>query len=72
MTFDDVKDEIHGLPTRTLTSHELEMFAERVWQAAQEAERKKILEIVKKVGIKGNHNEWFDCCDTIVERIKNG
>jgi hypothetical protein len=48
MTFDDVKDEIHGLPTRTLTSHELEMFAERVWQAAQEAERERIKSRVKE------------------------
>lgn len=47
-------------------------YAKHAWQAAQEAERERILKIVEQVGIQGNHNEWFDCCDTIVERIKNG
>jgi len=42
------------------------------WQAAQEAERERILKIVEQVGIQGNHDVWFDCCDTVVERIKNG
>lgn len=36
-----------------------------------EAERERILKIVEQVGIQGNHDVWFDCCDTIVERIKN-
>lgn len=43
--------------------------AKAAWQAAQEAERERILKIVEQVGIQGNHNEWFDCCDTIVEKI---
>jgi hypothetical protein len=45
--------------------------AQAAWQAAQQAERERILKIVEQVGIQGNHNEWFDCCDTIVERIEN-
>lgn len=51
---------------------EVKAIAFQAYQAAQEAERERILKIVEQVGIQGNHNEWFDCCDTIVERIKNG
>ena len=51
------------------TVDELREFAEEAWHAAQAAERERILQIVDQVGIQGNHNAWFDCCDTIVERI---
>lgn len=41
------------------------------WEAAKESERERIKKIVEQVGVQGNHDQWFDCCDTIVERIKN-
>ena len=46
--------------------------AEEIWNAAQEAERRRIYQILDRVAIDANHSQWFDCCDTIVERIKNG
>jgi len=45
VNFDDVKYEIHGLHTRTLTSHELEMFAEKVWIAVQDNIIKRAWEV---------------------------
>lgn len=41
----------------------------RTWEAAQKAERERIKRIVQEVGRQGNHDAWFDCCDTIMERI---
>lgn len=43
--------------------------AREAWKAAQKAERERIKKIVEQVGVQGNHDEWFDCCDTIIERI---
>ena len=39
------------------------------WTAGQKAERERIKRIVDEVGVQGNHDEWFDCCDTLRERI---
>lgn len=41
----------------------------KTWNAAQIAERDRIKNIVEQVGVQGNHDEWFDCCDTIIEGI---
>ena len=40
-----------------------------VWQAAQHAERERIKKIVEAVGVQGEHDQWFDACDTIMEKI---
>lgn len=45
--------------------------AKHAWNAGQAAERERITRIVDEVGVQGNHDEWFDCCDTIRERLKN-
>ena len=45
--------------------------AAAAFQAAQQSERERITRIVDEVGVQGNHDEWFDCCDTIRERLKN-
>jgi hypothetical protein len=45
--------------------------AKHAWNAGQAAERERIKRIVDEVGVQGNHDEWFDCCDTIMERLKN-
>ena len=45
--------------------------AKHAWTAGQKAERERITRIVDEVGVQGNHDEWFDCCDTIRERLKN-
>lgn len=45
--------------------------AKHAWNAGQAAERERIKRIVDEVGVQGNHDEWFDCCDTIRERLKN-
>lgn len=39
------------------------------YRQGQHAERERIRDIIKAVGVQGNHNEWFDCVDTILERI---
>lgn len=31
--------------------------------------RERIKQIIDEVGRQGNHDAWFDCCDTIMERI---
>ena len=41
------------------------------WSAGQLAERERIKKIIEQVGVQGNHNEWFDCCDVILERIED-
>ena len=41
----------------------------KTWNAAQIAERDRIKNIVEQVGLQGNHDKWFDCCDMIMERI---
>lgn len=60
MTFEDWwgDDPKHGVIT-----------AREAWRAARKAERERIKKIVDEVGRQGNHNEWFDCCDTIMKRI---
>ena len=67
MTFEEWWKD--NAPTPTTFDEELRFML--AWITAQQAERERILKIVEQVGIQGNHNEWFDCCDTIVERIKN-
>lgn len=42
---------------------------ENAWIAAQQAERERILEIIKAVSVRGNHDQWFDACDRIMEAI---
>ena len=44
--------------------------AEHAWNAGQAAERERIKEIINQVGVQANHNEWFDCCVTILKRIE--
>ena len=39
------------------------------WQAAQEAERRRIYQILDRVAIDANHKEWDACCYTIKDRI---
>ena len=43
--------------------------AEAAWQAAQEAERRRIYQILDRVAIDANHKEWDACCYTIKDRI---
>jgi len=66
MTFEEWRKE-----NRMFCTPEDRLITEMAWQAAQQTERERILKIVEQVGIQGNHDVWFDCCDTIVERIKN-
>ena len=33
------------------------------------AERERIRDIIKAVGVQGNSDDWFNACDTIMERI---
>jgi predicted oxidoreductase len=40
-----------------------------VWTAAQQAERERIRDIIKAVGVQGEHDKWFDACDAIMEKI---
>jgi hypothetical protein len=42
----------------------------RAWDAAKQAERARIKQIVDEVGRQGNHDTWFDCADAIAERIE--
>lgn len=42
---------------------------EACWAVAQKAERERIKHIVEHIGLQGNHDEWFNCCDMIRERI---
>ena len=37
----------------------------------EKAEREQIKEIINQVGVQANHNEWFDCCVTILKRIED-
>ena len=39
------------------------------WTTAQQAERERIRDIIKAVGVQGNSDDWFNACDTILERI---
>lgn len=39
------------------------------WTASQQAERERIRDIIKAVGVQGEHDKWFDACDAIMERI---
>lgn len=48
---------------------DLKPVIQEVWEAAQKAERERIKQIIDAVGVQGNHDEWFNCCDTIMERI---
>ena len=42
---------------------------ELAWQAAKQAERERIRDIIKAVAVQGNSDAWFDACDTIMEKI---
>lgn len=39
------------------------------FEKGKQVERERIRDIIKAVGVQGNHSEWFDCVDTILERI---
>ena len=39
------------------------------WQAAQEAERRRIYQILDRVAIDANHSQWDACCFTVKDRI---
>lgn len=67
MTFEEWRKE-----NRMFCTPEDRLITEMAWKAAQEAERRRIYQILDRVAIDANHSQWFDCCDTIVERIKNG
>lgn len=43
-----------------------------IWQAAQQAERERIMKIVADVDKQEFvDDDWYSCCATIVEKIKN-
>lgn len=43
--------------------------AKYTWECAARAERKRIRDIIQAVGVQGNSDAWFDCVDTILEKI---
>ena len=59
MTIEEFIEQHNGFPTY-----------EETWNAGQAAERERIKEIIGQVACQGNHNEWFDCCDAILDRIE--
>lgn len=64
MTFEEWRAQTRA------TSHELMVWA--AWQAAQEAERRRIYQILDRVAIDANHKEWDECCFTVKDRITGG
>lgn len=69
MTFEEWWEEIED---RFLYGREA---AEAAWQAGQEAERRRIYQILDRVAIDANHSQWDACCFTVKDRItgvKNG
>lgn len=44
-------------------------FGKSAWTAAQQAERARIRDIIKAVGVQGEHDKWFECADAIMEKI---
>ena len=39
------------------------------YEKGQQTERERIKEIIKAIGVQGEHDQWFDACDKIMEAI---
>lgn len=39
------------------------------YNAGQQAERERVKEIIQAIGVQGEHDQWFDACDTIMQAI---
>lgn len=40
-------------------------------QSVQQQERNKIIELINRISLQGNSDQWFDCCDAIIKAISS-
>ena len=45
------------------------MLLKDAWELGQAAERERIKQIIEEVWRQGNHDKWFDCANTILDRF---
>lgn len=60
--------KVTGADINVLASR-LSAVVDDAYEKGVQAERERICDIIKAVGMQGNHNELFECCETILERI---